>query len=125
MVRKILLYFIAAIFILFAYFQLNDPDGLVWLIFYLLIAFLAILNALRRNRFWYFIPVLVFLLVYMMVLLPGMIQWINDGMPSITSSMKAESPYVEKVREFLGLLFSLIVLLGLYLDFRKTNSRWV
>lgn len=122
--RKIILYFIAALFLLFAYFQHNDPDGLVWLIFYVLIAFLAILNAMKRNKQWYFIPLVLFTMAYMVVLAPGTMQWINDGMPSITASMKAESPYVENVREFLGLLIALIAQIGLFIDFKRHKSRW-
>jgi hypothetical protein len=37
-------------------------------------------------------------------LLPDFINWVKMGAPTITGSMKAESPFVELTREFLGLV---------------------
>lgn len=54
----------------------------------------------------------------MLTLLPGALDWIQDGMPSIVESMKASSPYIELVREFLGLGIALLVIL-LMLFFEK------
>ncbi|MEL6122551.1 MAG: transmembrane 220 family protein, partial [Bacteroidota bacterium] len=49
---------------------------------------------------------LIVLIVVLLSYIPSIREWFGDGMPSITSSMKAESPYIELVREFFGLLIS-------------------
>ena len=41
---------------------------------------------------------------------PDIINWFKQGMPSIVESMKAESPHVEFVREFFGLLIMILSL---------------
>jgi len=46
--------------------------------------------------------------------LPDFITWLNTGMASITDSMKAASPYIELVREFLGLVLVFFTLWWLY-----------
>ena len=43
-----------------------------------------------------------------------LVDWVKKGMPSITGSMKAESPHVEYLREFLGLFIILLALLFHY-----------
>lgn len=50
-----------------------------------------------------------FLLVFILTYVQDIFQWISDGFPSITDSMKAASPYIENIRESLGLLLILIV----------------
>jgi len=41
--------------------------------------------------------------VWMTSYTPELMDWLNEGMPSITGSMQAESPFIEFVREFFGL----------------------
>ncbi|NJL74546.1 MAG: hypothetical protein HC892_05375 [Saprospiraceae bacterium] len=110
---------LTAIFILFAYFQLNDPDPMVWVTWY---AFLALLAGFAIfKKFW--VPSILAALAinvgWMAFLFPEFLKWWQVGMPSITSSMKAETPFVEFVREFLGLLVCLLVLVGLYVQARQ------
>ena len=52
-------------------------------------------------------------------MLPGLIDWVLTGMPSIVSSMKATEPHIEVVREFLGLLIAVVSLLVLTLRTSK------
>ena len=113
MARKIGFSIVGILFLLFAYFQWNDQDGLIWIIYYLLIALLCFITAFKRNRLYLIYLVLAVTIVWMGFLLPGTIEWIQDGMPTIVDSMKASSPYIELVREFLGLLISLIAVLSL------------
>jgi hypothetical protein len=49
----------------------------------------------------------------MLTLLPGFINWLRMGMPTITGSMKAEEEHIEVVREFLGLFLALLAMLHL------------
>jgi hypothetical protein len=50
---------------------------------------------------------------------PDIFQWINDGMPSVMGSMKAESLYIELVREGGGLLMSLILASVFFFNWRS------
>lgn len=95
---------VAALFVLCAYWQLNDPDWNQWVAAYGMVAFVAV-----RAFFGGLHPVVtglpaLFLFGWWCTYLPAFSGWVGDGMPSITGSMTAESPYVEFVREFFGLL---------------------
>lgn len=106
---SILDYVFAILFVLFAVVQYNDPDGLLWGGVYLVIALVCVLY----NR----IPMLILniiilgFLIALVSYLPPLLSWIKDGMPSVVESMKAESPYIEMVREAGGLLIGLLILI--------------
>jgi hypothetical protein len=51
--------------------------------------------------------------VWLCTLIPGVIDWMNLGMPSITDEMHATAPHIEVVREFLGLMIAVSALLVL------------
>ena len=105
---KYLHLFLAIIFFLFAAVQWNDPDSLIWIVMYLVIAVIAFL-AFRGKLFYRtnaFLGIILFL--GLLLYIPDVISWVHDGMPNIADSMKASSPYIELVREFFGLLISLI-----------------
>lgn len=94
---------IAALFGVFAIVQLNDVDPTLWVIMYGSVAIIAAVAAFRPVPA--FVPLLGLLLatVWLVSLLPEFINWVQMGMPSITSKMKAEEPHIEYTREFLGL----------------------
>lgn len=97
-------YFISIIFSVFGIVQCNDPDFYIWMPPYFLVAFVAF-SAARSNYYAQLCKLLsIVFLIWMATYLPEFIDWINDGLPSITNSMKAESPYIEFVRESMGLL---------------------
>lgn len=107
------------IFILFAALQINDPDSGLWIIFYAAIAAISGFAAVGKYNPTIVLAVTFLCILWMATLLPAVFEWIGLGMPSITGSMKAESPYIEYVREFLGLLISLAALLFLYFQAKK------
>ncbi len=111
---KIVHIIIIALFALFAIVQWNDPDPLGWILLYLTVAISAGLH-LAKICF----PVLpaagaMICLFGLLFLIPDFFGWIGAGMPSITGSMKAESPHIELVREFLGFLIAGIALAGYF-----------
>ena len=110
------------LFALFALAQLNDPDPWPWVCWYGLVAVLAGLAAAGRYFRWLILGALLFSLVVLGFYLPDFWQWIQDGMPTITGSMKAESMYIELVREFLGMLLSTLALLWLYSQRKKATT---
>lgn len=95
---------LALLFALFAYFQYNDPDPWLWISIYLIVAGLCGAAAFGYYNKWLTTVIFAGLLLYWLILLPDFVSWLGEGMPTITGSMKAESPHIELVREFLGLL---------------------
>lgn len=101
---------LAALFGLFAAVQYNDPDPWRWAAMYAFITGVCMFAAFgKTNRYvlWAGIAVCV---VWMGALLPEFLNWIKLGAPNIAGSMKAETPFVEFTREFLGLGICLAVL---------------
>ena len=99
---------------LFAYWQLNDPDALTWVIVYLLVASVsgyAVFEKIDRRILLFLVTMF---LIYTLSYTPYIIDWIQQGMPSIAEEMKAATPYIEYTREFFGLLISLCVIVYHY-----------
>lgn len=104
MIHKI----VAAIYILCAAVQYNDPDFYIWIPLYLIPAAIAI----AYDRGWKNSNVLlatsIFYIVCMLNYTPDVISWFQNGTPSLADSMQAESPFIEFVREFFGLGICLV-----------------
>ncbi|MBL7956968.1 MAG: transmembrane 220 family protein [Flavobacteriales bacterium] len=110
---KTLNWILAVLFALFAAVQYNDPDPFGWIAVYGAVAALCALGAMGRAPRWALLAVAIVVLIWMVTLAPGMLDWARMGFPTIVGSMKAEAPHVEVVREFLGLLVALLALLHL------------
>ena len=103
---KILYWVLAVIFALFALVQYNDPDPVQWILMYAGVAVhfaMAALGRLYRPAVWVWLAAAV---IWAATLFPDFMNWINMGEPSIVESMKAETPWVELTREFLGLVIA-------------------
>ena len=101
---KYLRLFLAALAVLFAYFQLNDPDPWRWVALYLWVGLVLGISVWRPVPPWLSLSGLAVVGIWLVVWLPGFIEWLQMGMPTITSGMKAEEPHIELTREFLGLV---------------------
>lgn len=110
---RLTFWILSALFATFAVVQLNDVDPWLWVTYYALLAFLFAGAALKRFNIYAVGVALLITVIGLVRLLPEFRQWISDDTPSIIGSMKAETPYVEFVREFLGLLMSLLAILFL------------
>lgn len=108
MLLTILNAFFCISFIGFAYVNLNDGDSWLWVPIYLVAAGLCGLAAF--NHFYpiiYIIAVSSYLIyaVRLFFSKDGVLDWIKVyGRPSLVESMQATKPYIEKAREFFGLL---------------------
>ncbi len=103
---KILHWVFALLFLLFAAVQYNDPDPARWILLYGGVGVhfgLAAMGRLYRPAVWIWLAVAV---LWAATLAPDFINWLRMGMPSIVQTMKAEVPWVELTREFLGLLLA-------------------
>ncbi len=107
---KIFNLFLTLLFALFAAVQFNDPDPWGWALMYGFVAAVCGFAAFGRFHAYALYLGLGIALIWMATLLPGFVNWIKMGMPTITGSMKAESPHVELTREFLGLALCILVL---------------
>lgn len=116
---KIVKIVLSILFVLFAVVQLNDVDPWAWVAFYTYIALLFGLAAVGKYHKYATIGGLAIIVIWMATLLPDFINWLNMGMPTITGTMKAESPHVELTREFLGLLIAGIAVGWLFISSRK------
>lgn len=95
-------------FLLFAWFNLNDNDSWLWVPIYLAA---SVFCGLSGFGMYFPVPYLFligFYLIYASILFfskDGVKDWIlKYNRPSITESMQATKPYIEKTREFFGLL---------------------
>ena len=95
-------------FLAFAWVNLNDSDSWLWVPIYMAA---SILCGLAEFQFFYplaYLVLIAFYLIYALILFfgkDGVRDWITKyHTPSITESMKATKPYIEKTREFFGLL---------------------
>jgi hypothetical protein len=111
---------LATLFALFAVAQLNDPDPVQWFLAYAMVS--ALFAAAAAGRRWRTATAITaaMLTVWMFTLLPGFVDWMREGMPSMTGSMKATEQHIEVVREFLGLLIAVSALIFLL---RKGDRR--
>lgn len=104
---------VGLIFLLFAYWQLNDPDWYIWLPAYVLVAVLAGWHTFAKPPKLFLLATISGFVLWGLIRIPDLVDWISRGTPSIVEEMKAESPHIELTREFLGIGVCLIVL-GIY-----------
>ena len=95
-------------FLLFAWFNLNDKDSWLWVPIYLSASVCCALAAFKMFYPVVYLLLNAFYLIYAFILFfseDGVRDWIvKYKQPSITESMQATKPYIEKTREFFGLL---------------------
>ncbi|HVW98662.1 MAG TPA: transmembrane 220 family protein [Mucilaginibacter sp.] len=95
-------------FLAFAYVNLNDVDAALWVTIYMVAAICCGLAAYGLYYPTIYLIAIAFYLVHAFVLFfakDGVRDWIiKYKRPSIVETMQAEKPYIEKTREFFGLL---------------------
>ena len=95
-------------FIAFAYVNANDKDAWLWVSIYLVAAICCGLAIFKKYYPTIYLIVISFYLIYAIVLFfakDGVRDWIiKYNRKSIVESMQATKPYIEKTREFFGLL---------------------
>lgn len=121
--KKILHILMALVFGVFAYLNLNDPDAPVWVLAYASVALLFALSLGVWSDHRVTLGLAMALFIWLLTMLPGMMAWFRDGMPSITEEMKTTEPHIEVVREFLGLLIAVVALVYLSFAQRAAHTR--
>ena len=101
-----IIFFIA--FTGFAYVNLNDRDAWLWVTIYMVAALSCGLAAFKLFYPIVYLVAIAFYISYAVVLFfakDGVRDWIfKYNRQSIVESMQATKPYIEKTREFFGLL---------------------
>jgi hypothetical protein len=122
---RILNSILALMFMAFAFVQVNDPDPILWILIYGVMAIISVMAI-----FEYFIPALMYALglgylVYLVILFPGMMDWYNSPDRSLLFDdlAKMQYTYIEEAREFLGLAICLIVLAFYILRARQAAKK--
>jgi len=116
---KIFCFVLAALFFASAAVQFNDPDPAVWVTIYGTTGLIAVFAAFERYNPWVVLILMAACVYEAYQFFPGFWTWVTDGMPTITGSMKAESSYLEMVREFLGVVITLAALIFFYARARR------
>jgi len=109
---KILNFLLAAMFLLFAFLQVNDPDPLLWITIYGSMAVLAILAMFKIYPKRIILIILVLFVAYSLLYVPGIKEWIlSDNKSDLFDDVaKMNNLYIEETREFLGLWICIAVL---------------
>ena len=114
MLLSILNGFFCVAFVLFAYVNLNDKDSWLWVPIYMVAAICCGLAAFKMYYPFVYLIAMTFYIIYAVRLFfakDGVRDWIvRYKQPSIVESMQATKPYIEKTREFFGLLIISVAL---------------
>lgn len=110
-------------FILFAYVNLNDSDSWLWVPIYMVASICCGLAVFCLYYPTVYLIAIAFYLIYATILFlakDGVRDWIlKYRTPSLVESMQATKPYIEKTREFFGLL---IISAALALNYFAANN---
>ncbi|TCC97901.1 hypothetical protein FBD94_14365 [Pedobacter hiemivivus] len=95
-------------FILFAYVNLNDSDSWLWVPIYMIASICCGFAVFNHFYPTVYLAAISFYVIYAIILFfvkDGVRDWIlRYKRPSLVESMQATKPYIEKTREFFGLL---------------------
>ncbi len=115
--------FFALTLIAFAYLQLNDPDPVVWTLFYLICAIVPLLELMnKRNRYVFWIAVGLCIIDLGTYTHGAYTYYLHSSEEALMQSMNPAKPYIEEAREFLGSLIALILINISYWLGSKTHS---
>ncbi|MFZ9982609.1 MAG: transmembrane 220 family protein, partial [Cyclobacteriaceae bacterium] len=99
-------------FLVFAIVQLNDPDPLLWVSLYLLMAGVSAAAFFEKLPNYLIIGLMALCLFMMTGLWSGTMQWFNSPERTLIFDdiAKMQNIYIEEAREFLGLCICLVAL---------------
>ena len=124
MTLKITNGFLAAMFLLFAAVQYNDPDPGLWMLVYGAMCFACVAAIFNRFSFPLMTVMAGGYLILSALHVDGMLQWLKSPNRKMLFDdvAKMQYPYIEEAREFLGLLICLIALLYLFYLQKKSKT---
>ncbi|WP_448520471.1 transmembrane 220 family protein [Rhodoflexus sp.] len=122
MLLKIFNGFLAGIFALFAWFQLDDPDPYLWTGIYGSVAIVSLMALFRIYKMWTIVTGGVICTGGVLYLLPSVFDWLmNHSEVSLITGMSADRMYIEESRECFGLMLALACFIFHYFSAKKLN----
>lgn len=121
---RIFNFILAALFLIFAFVQVNDPDPILWIIIYGAMAVLAVLAMFRIYPRHVILTMIVLYVGYSLVYFRAVRQWLQsqDKFDLFDNVAKMNNLYIEESREFLGLWICIAVLIYYWIRSRRTSS---
>jgi hypothetical protein len=121
MLHKIINFLLAVMFLVFAYLQLNDPDPIVWIPIYGVMAVVCVLAMFHYYPRAILFSLVIFYTLYSFFYIPGVKEWLaqDDKSQLFSNVAKMEHPFIEESREFLGLMINVAVLVVYLIISRK------
>jgi len=118
---------LAAMFLLFAFVQINDPDPVIWILIYGAMAVVCIFAAFGRHYPMVTSALLIVFLAYSFFYISGVVEWLNSEDKSMLFDdiAKMQYPYIEESREFLGLFICMAVLVMHLLVWQSRRNKAV
>lgn len=124
MLVKVINIIFALLFSIAAGLQYNDPDPYIWIPLYAVPAILCILAAAYRFYPRLYITVIILAgmyAAYFFFVHDGVLDWIQQhNADDIAQTMKAATPWIERTREFFGLL---VIILSQLLNYYFAERR--
>jgi hypothetical protein len=120
---RIAAFLLAVMFLVFAFLQVNDPDPVIWILIY---GIMAVFSIMAMFRFYPRIVLALYLVLlagYSVVFWSGVAEWWRqDNRSALFDDVaKMEHWYIEEAREFLGLLICMLVLIFFLIRALRTN----
>ena len=115
MINRIISFLLFLLFAVFAYVQLNDPDPILWVIAYLIVAIVCLARSF--NYSWKYINLTIHIgfVIASFFFIGGVYEWLTtDNKSEIFGEMVYQKPYIEETREFLGLTIAAITMFYQY-----------
>ena len=121
---KITALILSLLFVLFAGFQYNDPDGWVWILLYGNIAILCFMAFLGKFfKLWSIVSLAVYGL-YFLYLTPAIFEFFTeDFQENLKSAMSFDKTYIEQTREAGGLIICILALTFLHFGSKRAITR--
>ncbi len=113
---RIVNFLLALMFLVFAFVQVNDPDPVIWILIYGIMAVFSIMAIFELYFRKFLVAALIVFGLYSLYYFPGLQDWLaQDHKEQLFDNLaKMEHLYIEESREFLGLMICNAVLI-LYL----------
>ena len=122
---KVLNLVLAVMFIVFAFVQINDPDPVLWILIYGVMAVACVLAAFGYYYTKARLVILVAFIAYSFVFFSGVAEWMGSENKSLLFDdiAKMQYPYIEESREFLGLFICICVLIMHLIHARSRGTK--
>ncbi|MEO5977438.1 MAG: transmembrane 220 family protein [Chryseolinea sp.] len=110
---KVFNFILAVMFLAFAFLQINDPDPLIWILIYGMMAVLAIMAAFNYYPRKFIIGLLILYAAYSTIYFKGVMEWLQQSNKAalFDDVAKMEHLYIEESREFLGLMICIAIMI--------------